>query len=291
MNLARTTWTLSAGLGWAWSTATPTRHQLARRQLDDALPNLEPLFAHRIVRRMFHHLAALPLEVLLAQPGHPGAEQELDLGPAGRLVVVGRHNLDAVLEAGRGALLLGAHLGNFELALLAEASRGLPVSVLSKSLGNPWLNDLWLAQRRRFGVEVLRDEHSLAHVLKALERRRCVAMTLDQHANREHAVPVRFFGRTAAAHRSLALISARADVPVVPAFARRVEPGVHELRYHPAMPFERGDGSIRQALQRQTQRYTDAIEAAVQRTPDQWTWLHRRWKADDAPRAEPATPR
>lgn len=280
-------WCTAQLLGHLWATLAPERRQLALVQLQRALPRLVSDFARRTIARMFHHLAALPLELAAASRSvqQPLGRDCIDLGAAGMLRTLRRHHLTNVLDQGRGALVLSAHLGNFELALHAEALHGLPLSVVTKRLGAPYADRAWRTLRRRSGLEIIDDDNSLKAIFGALRRNRAVVFAPDQHANRAHAVTVPFFGRAAWTHRGLALVSARTRVPVVPAFALRRAPGHHVLRYMTPLRFERGDRTIREALIHNTARYTQLIEAAVLAHPDQWTWLHRRWKGEepDAP--------
>lgn len=275
-------WAAAGRLGWAWSALAPERRALATAQLRAALPHLTEAEAEATIQRMFHHLAALPLELLAAAAADvaPSSPDRIDLGGAGILTTLRRHHLTDALGEGRGALIVSAHVGNFELALHGEALQGVPLSVVTKRLGSPWLDRLWRRLRQGSGLEVIDDDHSLTAISGALRRGRAVVMTLDQHANREHAVTVPFFRRPAWTHRGLALLSARSGAPIVPAFATRSGPGRHTLRYMAPLTFERGGRDAREAIVHHTARCTRLIERVVRAQPDQWTWLHRRWKGE-----------
>jgi KDO2-lipid IV(A) lauroyltransferase len=252
----------------------PRRRRLALANLTQAFPELPPASRRRIARRSFQHLAMVfvegcfvlrqPLERVTAQIEIEGLE----------------HVREALNRHGR-ALLLTAHLGNWELLTLAPALTGYPLTVVARALDSRSL-DAWADRlRRTAGVEVVDKRQALRPVLEALRRGRLVGVLLDQNASRREGVFVPFFGRLASTSRAMAVLALRTRTPVLPVFTRRLTPGRHRITVHPplAVPATADDDDAVRAL---TALCTAAIEAAIRATPDQWLWAHDRWRTRPA---------
>ena len=188
----------------------------------------------------------------------------------------GMEHLRAVLDQHGRAIVLTAHLGNWELLSLAPALTGYPLTVVARALDSASLG-AWVDRlRNTAGVEVVDKRQALRPVLAALRRGRLVGVLLDQNTSRREGVFVPFFGRLASTSRSVALLALRTSTPVIPAFTRRVAPGRHRITIRPAVPMPAGKDE--EAVLTLTARCTEAIEEAVRATPEQWLWTHDRWR-------------
>ena len=228
----------------------------------------------RLARRSFQHLgmnvveicryALRPTEVMLS-----------------RVRLEGREHLEAAAAQGRGVLVLTAHYGNWELLAAAHGLSGLPLSIVVRPLDHPLLDELADRFRRRSGAELIVKRQAVRDVLGALRRRRMVGILLDQNATRAEGVFVPFFGAPASTSKGLALLALRTGAPVVPIFLRREPGGRHCVDVGPALP---------PPPDRQIATYTAAfnhvLEAAIRRAPEQWLWMHDRWRT----RPREATP-
>lgn len=182
---------------------------------------------------------------------------------------------------GKGVLALTAHYGNWELLAAVSALSVYPVSVVMRPLDDPFVN--WLIERfrRRSGVELIAKRQALPAMRDALRQGRIVGVLLDQNASRTEGVFVPFFGIPASTSKALAVLSLRTGAPVVPMFICRAEGGRHRVWADPPIPApETGD------VTDYTAAFNRSIEAAIRRAPEQWFWLHRRWKT--VPRSETA---
>jgi len=193
----------------------------------------------------------------------------------------GMDHVDAALRKGKGVLALTAHLGNHDLIACAFALRGYSLTIISKDLKNKAVGEVWMNERTASGLRIVPHRDSLREILKALRSNGCVGFVLDQHARKDN-VWVDFFGRPASTLSSLAVLAARTGAPVVPIFGRRIEQGRHVIEAHPEIPLDE-PADTEEAIIRNTSRFSDAIEAAIRAVPDQWTWIHRRWKQPPAP--------
>jgi KDO2-lipid IV(A) lauroyltransferase len=250
---------------------------LARRR-GVALDNLRRAFRaerddaelHHIARRSFQHLGMSLVEVcvFMFRPSDVLLR---------RVEIDGLEHLKEAAVQGRGVLLLTAHLGNWELLAAAHPLAGLPLSVVLRPLEQPQLDRVVERVRRRTGAELIRKRRALRDVLDALRRGRMVGVLLDQNATRAEGIFAPFFGTPASTSRSLAVIALRTEAPVVPIFIRRLERGRHLIEVRPVLPPTERD------VVAFTASFNEAIEAAIRRAPEQWFWMHKRWKTRPRP--------
>jgi len=190
-----------------------------------------------------------------------------------RVEIRGQAHLEAAAAHGRGILLLTAHYGNWELLAASHALTPFALSVVMRPLDHPLLDRVVARFRERSGVELITKRRGLRDVLEALRRGRMVGILLDQNASRGQGVFAPFFGVPASTSKSLAVISLRTGAPVIPVFIRRQPDGRHRVEIEPAVP-PPPDGDV----VAYTASFNRAIEAAIRQAPEQWFWLHRRWK-------------
>ncbi len=195
--------------------------------------------------------------------------------------VRGMEIVRAALEGGKGAIMLAAHLGNFQLPGLIAGFFGVSISNITKTIKPAALNAHWDRIRARFGVKSVGRRGSFRACLAVLKANEMLGFVLDQNMKRPEGIFVDFFGQPACTSPGLALLSALSGAPVIPAFTFRRPDGSHQIDLLPALapPPDRQPETIRQA----TQAYTAIIEAAIRRHPEQWIWIHRRWRTRPLP--------
>jgi Kdo2-lipid IVA lauroyltransferase/acyltransferase len=242
------------------------RRRVTLENLAGALALPEPE-RRRIARRAYDHLCTGAIEFLQLRRLTAPLAREL-VGAA--LPTIGR-----LLEGGRGLLVLTGHLGNWDLLACAAALCGVKLHVVTRSIRSRWINDLWMAQRRALGVELHPASGSALAIRAALRRNEVVALVLDQHDPQGVAVP--FFGRPAYTSTALARLAIAARAPVLPAFLLRSGEGF-TLQLGSVVELERsGDPRVDAVVG--TAALTLVLEDAIRTAPQQWLWLHRRWKA------------
>lgn len=265
---------LGRRLGDVLWTVLPGRRRRALDNLAHAFPELGEAERRRLARASFRHLGLLLVEsfALLAR--------SLD-DVLSSVRLEGAEHLDAAVQKHGRALLLTAHLGNWELLPAASRLTSHALTVVVRPLDARWLNRLAEALRRKAGIELIDKRAALRPVLGALARGRLVGILMDQNASRREGVFVPFFGRPASTSRAMAVLALRTGAPVLPIFTRREADGTHRVVVHP--PIEpAGEVPKDQAVTVLTARYTAAIEAAIRQTPDQWLWMHARWRTRPA---------
>ncbi|HYB69980.1 MAG TPA: lysophospholipid acyltransferase family protein [Candidatus Bathyarchaeia archaeon] len=201
-----------------------------------------------------------------------------------RVRVDGLIHLQEAAARGSGILVLTAHYGNWELLAAAHGLTGLPLSFVVRPLDNPVLDELVDRFRLRTGAEMIAKRHALRGILEALRRGRMVGILLDQNATRSEGVFVPFFGVPASTSKALAVIALRTGAPVVPVFLRREPGGRHCMDVRPPVaPPAGGDvGTF-------TASFNRAIEEEIRLAPEQWFWMHARWRT--RPREAAGDPR
>ena len=189
----------------------------------------------------------------------------------------GLEHLDQALAEKKGVLILTLHLGNGDLALMGLSYKGYPMHLISKRFKTQWLDKLWFDLRERHGTMFIDPRRSSFDILKALKRQQMVVFVMDQFMGPPLGIPTTFFGHKTGTALGLALMAERTQAPVVPAFSYRKPDGSLVVNFLPSLPLEQGEGKDETYL-RNTQRYNDVLQGLVEQFPEQWMWLHKRWK-------------
>lgn len=196
-----------------------------------------------------------------------------------------RERLDEALAGGRGVVLAASHTGNWDLAACGVAGH-VPLTVVTKRLASRNLDAFWQGTRARLGITLTEAAGAVRAARSALRRGEAVAMIMDQvPLAPRHATAVTFLGAPAWADRSPAAVAAEAGAPLVVSAARREGDGqVLEVLDVLVPPPHPGPRWVEEA----TVRATAALAAFVFRWPDQWLWLHRRWRSPELRPRRPA---
>ncbi len=177
----------------------------------------------------------------------------------------------------RGVILLTGHYGNFELSGYLFATVGFEAVAVMRPLDNPYLNDYVVRTRARQGLRLLNKTGVGAEAEDILKRGGTIGFVADQDAGRK-GVFVDFFGQPASTYKSIALLAMACEAPIVVGGARRTGERFHyELAVERIiMPDEWADQE--DPLRWITQEYSTALETLIRRAPEQYLWIHRRWK-------------
>ena len=189
--------------------------------------------------------------------------------------------LARALERGKGALVLTGHFGNFEVATIAGL-RHFPhmrgrFHFVRRAIRPRWLDALVTRRFLQGGFGVLGKRGSLDAILERLDAGDLVVFPFDQHAAPPDGIAVDFFGHAAGTFKSLAIMALATGAPVVPASSWREPDGSHVLRFEEALPLIECD-NVNEEIRRNTRAYNAMLEILVLRHPEQWYWVHRRWK-------------
>jgi KDO2-lipid IV(A) lauroyltransferase len=269
-------------IGWIWWHVIPRHRERARSHLrlayGDALSDTE---LDRIALRSMQHLVMLTFEMAFA----PRLIDEWTW--AKYVKPVGITEALRVLLDGKGALLLTGHFGSWELAGYLLATYGFDVVAIMRPLDNVYIDRFVVATRQRRGLRLLTKKGASVFAEQVLRDGGTLGFIADQNAGRK-GIFVDFFGQKASTYKSIGLLAMRMEVPIIVGYARRVgdgffyEVGVQRI----IRPDEWKDKD--DPLRWITQEYTTALEAVVRADPDQYLWIHRRWRS--RPRNEPVPP-
>ncbi|HEX9860897.1 MAG TPA: lysophospholipid acyltransferase family protein [Nitrospirota bacterium] len=179
---------------------------------------------------------------------------------------------------GRGVLCLTGHCGNWELMALVHSIKGNPSGVVVRPVDNPYIDRFVTRLRSMYGNTMINKKGGMRDMLRTLREGRSVGVLLDQNVTASEGVFVDFFGRPSCTNKGMALIAARTNAPVIPMFTHRIAPGKNEIIYMDEIPLA-DTGDKEADMVANTQNYTRAIEDFIRKYPDQWFWMHRRWKS------------
>ena len=191
--------------------------------------------------------------------------------------VQGLDNLKKALEKNKGVLLFGAHFGNWELSAIAISLLLKPIVVIYRPLDSGILNDLVAFVRSATGNTPIRKDRAMRQMLRGLKRNEILGVLIDQNVAWQEGIFVNFFGRPACTTNGLALLALHTEAPVIPAYIVRLENGKYRFVLKEAMEVVRTGDDDADILVN-TQNFTRVIEDTVRKYPDQWLWIHQRWK-------------
>jgi KDO2-lipid IV(A) lauroyltransferase len=254
-------------------------YRVDKRHRKVALENLELAFGaemtaedrDRTIREVYRHFCRMLMEIL-----HIPRKLHLETWRNRIELRNYRPTLECLFEGGP-VIMLSGHFGNWEMAGYLFGVFGFPPHSVARTLDNPHLERFLRSFRERTGQKLIPKKGGYDEMLDVLKRGGVLSFLADQDAG-ERGMFVDFFGRPASTHKAIALLAIEHKAPVVVGYARRIGPG---FRYEVGceeliLPSEwTGTADDARLL---TQRYTSALERIIRRDPEQYLWLHRRWK-------------
>ncbi|MFA5411547.1 MAG: lysophospholipid acyltransferase family protein [Candidatus Omnitrophota bacterium] len=197
-----------------------------------------------------------------------------------RVTMLGRENLDRALAKGKGVILVSAHLGNFPLLMGKLCLEGYRAAGIMRPMRDTRTEKFFSAKRDKFKLKTIYSQPRKACVeetIKALRNNEVVFIPLDQNFGTA-GVFVDFFGRKAATATGPVVLAKRTQAVILPCFIVRQKDNTHKLIFEPALDLKEGE-TPQETLLINIQRLTEIIESYIRRYPEQWGWIHRRWKS------------
>jgi Kdo2-lipid IVA lauroyltransferase/acyltransferase len=247
------------------------QRRAGRRNLQMAFPELSRNALEEILRGSFENLGRLLVE-FTHMP-------ELNKGNICQFVVHdGLENYLEGLRRGRGVIFMTAHFGAWELSSFAHAVYGYPLRFVVRPIDNPRVEKLISTYRTHSGNIPIERRSAARDILKALRQNEAVGILFDQNTTRSEGIFAEFFGIPAATTPALALFALRTGAAVVPGFLIwDTSLGKHRLRLDP--PVQLIDtGNLDHDVLENTKIFNKILEGYIRAYPDQWLWIHRRWK-------------
>jgi KDO2-lipid IV(A) lauroyltransferase len=262
---------LGAAFGFLAWYLVPKERRLALEHLAIAFPQASGAERRRIGRASFVNLGRSALELACVEGFQARLSQVVELSAADAALLAAAH------AEGRGVVFVACHVGNWELLARRIALAGFPCGTVAREAQDPRLTALLEASRKRAGVRVLwRGSPGLAkEMLRLLRQGGFVGLLIDQDTDVQgHFVP--FFGRPAFTPRAAGDLAIRTGAPVIFGCVHRVAPSLHRVVLR-RIEIDR-TGAREQDSLALTAAATRAIEAEVRARPDEWVWMHRRWR-------------
>ncbi|WP_342378882.1 lysophospholipid acyltransferase family protein [Myxococcus stipitatus] len=255
--------------GWAYGLAGGERRK-ALKSLGVAFPEKSDAERQALARASFRHLGAAALEVACTGALDRGLEQLVAWPEEDRRV------LETALARKKGVVFVSGHVGNWELLARRVARAGYPSQSIAKETTDPRLTALVERFRARGGVRsIWRGQDGAARaMLRALRAGEILGLLIDQDT-KVQSLFVPFFGELAATPRAAADLAVRTGAAVVTGFCHRVEGGYRLTMEEVPVPALEDREAAALEL---TRALSERIEAAIRRTPEQWVWMHQRWK-------------
>ena len=242
------------------------RRVTCQNNLRLAFPDMPADEAARIAKKVFEHFGRAGTDFLM---GAKRSRADLESS----MTVVGIEKLENALEAGKGVLLVTGHFGNFERIPDWLSMHGYKISIVVRDANEEGVNHIVYGLRQGLGTELIARGNAAIKIVRRLRDNGIVAITPDQNAY-EAFLP--FFGKPAGTTLGPGVISDRTGAAVVPVFCRYVGPSQYRMEFHdPLTPYSgydaKGEGMMR--------AINDKLESVIRETPEQWLWLHDRWRA------------
>jgi Kdo2-lipid IVA lauroyltransferase/acyltransferase len=245
--------------------------QVGLRNLTLAFPAMPDTERRRILRGEFISLGRQLAEVCLF-PRYT-RENVSDI-----VAYDGFENFERAFARGKGVLFLTGHVGAWEVSAFAHSLQGHPLSIVMRSLDNPYVDRLIQSYRTMHGNRTVDKDDFVRGLLSAMRAGETVGILMDTNMTPPQGVFVDFFGIPACTASGLARIALKTDAAVVPGFTVWDEKlGKYILRFEPAVELVRTDDNESDIVAN-TAHFTKVIEDFIRQYPDQWLWVHRRWK-------------
>ena len=259
------------GFGYLAADVLRLRGKLVTKNLAAAFPDWPPAQRQLLARRMWEHLFLMVVEIAhLPRKLHETNWREY-------VRLANPEVLTRALLDDRPLVLVTAHYGNFELSGFVLGIFGFPTFTVARRLDNPYLDAFVNRFRAKTGQQIIPKKGGFEQIVSVLQERGALALLSDQYAGNKGCW-VDFFGRPASTHKAIALFALANDAPIICGFSRRLgRPLWYEFESTGRIdPRDQTPESTNPRLA--TQWYTSKIEQFIRRAPEQYWWLHDRWK-------------
>ncbi|HRZ87037.1 MAG TPA: lysophospholipid acyltransferase family protein [bacterium] len=256
------------------------RHRrIALINLKIAFPDISPQRAAEIAKRSIQNLCRVVVELIYM----PKIISQGRISEVLRLENDENHHIAA--RKNKAGIYITAHFGLWEYLFHGNwllKQKFVPLHVVVRASGNPYIDEMVNRTRRMLGSVTVPKKQSIKHLLGALKKGEYLGILIDQNVCREEGVFVDFFGKKAATTFGATLLALRTDAPVVPVFVfRDTGRDTYKIRFLPDIPLVR-TGDHEEDVRVNTQNFTACVERMVRECPENWLWIHKRWKTRPA---------
>ncbi len=265
---------MGSWVGFLWFDVFGFRKDVIFSNLDIAFPNMPSYEKYKIGRESVYQLGYNFSEFFVI----PSLDQKwIDKNA----VVHGWENVQTAQAQGKGIFFLTLHVGNGDLGANVVVMKGQPLKIITKVFKTKWFNDLWFSVRGAKGVQYI-DAHSpnnAFEILKALKKNEGVVFVLDQYMGPPYGIKTKFFGKDTGTAYGLALFVQKSKAPVLPIYTYQGPDGKIHIVIEPPVDIQDCLGEDKdETILNLTQRFCEKTEEIIRKHPEQWMWVHRRWK-------------
>jgi len=255
--------------GWVFHLARKEREKTVRHLTWAFGKEKRPEEIMALARSVFRHFGAAVADAVRVPLLSPDQLTRL-------VRVQGEEHLSAALAAGRGAIILTAHFGNWELLASWISRRGYPLKVVGRSAYDPRLDRMIVAGRQQAGYTNIARGKATREIVRTLHQNQCLGLLIDQDTQVE-GVFVDFFNRPAHTAIGPAVLSKKFGAAVIPSFIHLLPDDTYQIEFFPAIKWADGEG-VSTDWTAPVQQCSNVIEDMIRRHPEQWVWMHERWK-------------
>lgn len=259
---------LGRALGRVFLALDWKRRHIGRENMRRCLPELDDDALEALLRANYAHYGVLFFELLHMYSPVPGHWRRY---AARNSRAEGLEHIEAAKAAGKGYIVYGGHSANWELGSAAGGLAGVNPMIVTRRLKPAWLHDWMEAQRLSTGVACAFQPRTMPSILKQLKKGRGVGFVLDQYMPPPMGEPLTFFGATVHTLAAVAPLARRTGAAVIRADNWRTPEGIVRVRFCAPEPLASDDKSANQS-------YVSQVEADIRKAPEQWLWIHRRFK-------------
>jgi len=260
------------------SSASMLAYHAARSRTRTARVNLDLAFGDtlgasekkRIILRTYQNLFHLTLDTILNQ----GASREAILS---KVTFENAKILEDALASGRPIIFMTAHYGNWELGTLAIAAKYTPIHIVGRPLEWPWADRILSATREQFGVRIIPKRRAMKPMMRSLRQGIPIGLVVDQNTSAKDGILIDFFAHKARHTPAAALLARKLDALVIPVFSRTDDFRHWTVTFHPPIEMQKSD-DLDADIRRHVQAQAAITEKVIRQKPDEWFWLHQRWK-------------
>jgi len=187
------------------------------------------------------------------------------------------HFYNEIKKEGKGIIFLTAHYGNWELLPLCIGARYGKIWGVGRNLDSPKMNEVLQKNRNQFNVHMLEKMGAIRGLLKALKNDENVGLLVDQNTSEKEGILINFFGKPARHTPSAALIARKTGATILPAFITTSDYKTYDITFYEPIKTEKTENN-EEDIKKSVQAQANITQKAIEKKPDEWFWLHRRWK-------------
>ena len=253
-------------------------YKLDKKHSKTAKVNLDIAFADKldekqkqeIIIRSYQNLFMTALDTILNQ----GKSKEEILS---KVEFKNEHFLIEALNSKKPIIFITAHYGNWELGTLAIAAKFTPISVVGRRLDNQYANKILKATREQFDIEMIDKSNAMKKMVQSIKRKKPLGVVVDQNTSTKEGILIDFFAKEARHTPSVSILARKFDAIVIPVYDYTNDFKKWTVEFYEPMIMQKSD-DINDDIQNFTQKQADITKRVIEKKPDEWLWLHKRWK-------------